>query len=167
MYISEEDIIEAFEAAGLNPADFTETEGFGDTLREQLSKAMAEAAKQARDQLEAETAAELEEEFQRKLAGKSDHERVIAILERRKVLEEARSSAILTDEQLQTATRAAIEQTAGQLKAEKQHAQQAELAAMYQAELNELVSGPYYMTRVTKMAELKQKYRAKGLRGLY
>lgn len=165
-YITEQDILQAFEAAGLNPADFTETEKFQAAFREQLTNAMFEAAKESQAKREAETAASMETEFQARLAGKSGHERINAVLERRKVLDEARSSAILTDEQIQKATRTAIEQTAGQLKAEKHQAQQAGLLAQYNAELNELVSGPHYMNRIDKLTALKQKYRAKGLRDL-
>lgn len=161
--ITEQDILNAFQIAGLNPGDITETESFKSVFRDNLTKAMTEATKEAQDKKEAEIAAPTDAQFRASIAGKSDHEKAIKVMERRKMLDEMRQTAAPTDAQLQQAIMSAITKTTDQMKQDRKQAHHDALQAEYDAEMRKLAAESFTQIHIDRMVELKRKYRAKGL----
>jgi len=153
-------VIELIQAAGLNPRVLN-TDEFMEAFEGELHNALGEASKAAADKREAELAAQLDPQFQAKLAqGIGTHERMETIFARRQQLNMARDEkAGLSEEGVKAATKTAIERTAAVMK-------QKQLRAAYEAELYPIVSGPYYPNRIALLTEIKSKYRKLGLRDI-
>lgn len=150
-------VIELIQAAGLNPRDLN-TDEFMDAFEGELHIALGEASKAAADKREAELAAQLDPQFQAKLAQDTgQYQRMETIFARRQQLNVARDEkANLSDEDIKAATKNAVERAAAVMK-------QKQLRAAYEAELYPIVSGPYYPNRIALLTEIKTKYRRRGL----
>ena len=157
---------EAFQEAGLDLLDQLDSKVFMDAFNDELTKSLMETSKAAADKREADLAAQLDPQFQAKLAQDlGSNQRQDAIFARRQKLNAARNeqSRLSTDE-VKAATKTAIERTSKVLQEKQFDQEQETLRAAYYSELNSL---PYYPNRIDRIVEIKQKYRKLGLRNIF